>query len=235
MCTVSYLPLGQNRFILTSNRDEAPDRSPVALTREEDHGLMFPRDTLAGGTWLCASDQNRLICILNGAFEKHKRQLPYRRSRGLVALDHFTFPDAESFFRDYDLREIEPFTMVVFDNGRLWELRWDHEQKHIKSLSPDQPHFWSSATLYPADIAAERRTWFDQWLDTKPEFTVENIMHFHATGGKGDIWNDLVMNRDNIVRTVSITGVLKEEHSIAIRYRDILRDTIATDQIAIQK
>ena len=50
MCTVTYLPLGNNNFILTSNRDEAPSRktTPPKLYEEDGVKLTYPKDELAG-------------------------------------------------------------------------------------------------------------------------------------------------------------------------------------------
>ena len=87
MCTVTILPLkGHNSFVLTSNRDEATGRQTLPPKTYEVAGskMAFPKDVLAGGTWLGVSDRKRAICLLNGAFKKHERKLPYGKSRGVV-------------------------------------------------------------------------------------------------------------------------------------------------------
>ncbi|HAD11338.1 MAG TPA: hypothetical protein DCF33_02760, partial [Saprospirales bacterium] len=111
MCTVTYLPLS-NGFILTHNRDEAPARSPKSIVREGSPAILFPRDTHAGGTWIACSQSGRTACLLNGAFVLHRRQPPYRRSRGLLLLDFFDWKNADDFFAEYDLHNIEPFTFL---------------------------------------------------------------------------------------------------------------------------
>ena len=104
MCTVTYIPQPGGHFVLTSNRDENAARSPQSLDSEVIGAakLLFPRDTGAGGTWIAASDSNRVVCLLNGAFVKHQHQPPYKRSRGTMVLDFFRFATAESFFENYD-------------------------------------------------------------------------------------------------------------------------------------
>jgi hypothetical protein len=232
MCTVSFLPLGESRFMLTSNRDEAPNRSPAHLTRQDN--LLYPKDTLAGGTWLCAKNNSSLVCLLNGAFVKHSHQPPYRRSRGLMVLDFFDYTDANTFATTYDFEGIEPFTMVIWQKGQLWELRWDEKQVHFTSLPPDEPHFWSSSTLYPPPVQARRLGWFNNWLSSKPYFTRENVVKFHATGGDGDIENDLMMNRQNIVRTVSISNVIyTPEQGFNMNYNDLLRQQVTEEVLAL--
>lgn len=98
MCTVTYLPVSTG-FVLTQNRDEAPTRSPQIISKEKRFGteLLFPKDTKAGGTWIATARDGRTACLLNGAFEKHKHEPPYRLSRGLVLLDFLDGP-SHSFF-----------------------------------------------------------------------------------------------------------------------------------------
>merc|ERR1711916_286128 len=78
MCTVTYLPLENNNFIFTSNRDETPLRKTMPPKKYLENGveLTYPKDELAGVTWIGTSEKQRLVCILNGGFENHKRILP---------------------------------------------------------------------------------------------------------------------------------------------------------------
>ncbi len=226
MCTVTYLPQGRDGFVLTSNRDEAPARSPRNLTLERRDGktLVFPRDEAAGGTWLAVSSRNRLACLLNGAFGKHDRQPPYRMSRGLMVLEYFEYEDNDDFFRHFDFRRMEPFTMILCDRGRLHELKWDEQQTHIRELDPRGRYIWASARLFGEEAQTKREDWFADWLKRHPEPTREAILDFHRYTGDGDSWNDLVMNRDNLVRTVSISSILKSSGHIHFLYEDLLRD-----------
>jgi len=176
MCTVTYFPRPSG-FILTHNRDEAPSRTTQTIVREKMPGgdiLLFPRDGLAGGTWIATSGFGRAACLLNGAFVLHKRELPYRRSRGLILLDFFDWENPDDFFQNYDFDQIEPFTFLFFDRPKaselsegslqITELRWDGQQRHLKNLSPTEPHFWCSATLYPPEIQVRREQVFTNWL-----------------------------------------------------------------------
>ena len=113
MCTVTYLPTNDGDFIFTSNRDEDPRRAVGDLQHinsPEGKKLLLPKDR-AGGSWIALSQTGRLACILNGAFTKHQRKLSYRKSRGLILIDFFDWPDALSFWQDYNLIKIEPFTL----------------------------------------------------------------------------------------------------------------------------
>lgn len=236
MCTVTYLPLKGPNYILTSNRDEAPARSPQNITRQHIAGqeVAFPRDEAAGGTWIAISSANRLACILNGAFEKHERRPPYRRSRGLMALDFFEYPSANAFLNNYIFDGMEPFTMIVLERGSLLEFRWDERQRHLLWMNARQPHIWSSSPLYPEDVRQKREQWFAGWRKGKKSFNREGILDFHHNAGEGDPWNDVVMNRGDIVRTVSITSILKSDKAMDMRYIDLLNKQEKQTKIELQ-
>lgn len=223
MCTVTYLPISGG-FVLTHNRDEAPSRSVRQLTRLQSPSgeLLFPRDALAGGSWIAVSASGRAACILNGAFERHLRQPPYRRSRGWVLLDSFDWESDEAFAREYDLTGTEPFTFLGFSAGRVLELRWDGARKHLRLPSSGEAHFWCSATLYPADMRERRERIFRDWLAAvAAPPTAESLLDLHRTGSVGDPANDFVMNREDRVRTVSITQLAKRADACEIAYFDL--------------
>ncbi len=225
MCTVTYLPLKDKNFILTSNRDEGVKRKPALMPAEyEVNGkkIIFPKDGEAGGTWIGISETNRLICLMNGAFVRHERHLPYRMSRGQVVLDGLSADSTERFLQDYLLDNIEPFTIVLIDwefDLQAWELRWDGTQRHIKRLA-NEPQIWSSATLYDSTMHAKRMDWFSEWLDQQEGYKMSNIRHFHANAGEGDPITNLRTER-GYLRTVSITSVEKTTDQVNLLYEDL--------------
>ena len=85
----------------------------------EGKKIMFPKDGEAGGTWIGATPYGRVVCLMNGAFVRHERQLPYRMSRGQVVLDALISDNLSDFLQHYLLENIEPFTLVAFD--------WQHD------------------------------------------------------------------------------------------------------------
>jgi len=223
MCTVTYLPV-EGGYILTHNRDEAPKRSTQHLTREND--LLFPRDAGAGGTWIAVHQHGTTACVLNGAFLKHRHEPPYRRSRGLVLLDFFAFGDPDAFWKNYDLTDIEPFTLLFFAEGVVGEGRWDGVQKHLRYLEPDGSHFWCSATLYPPDMQLQREAVFHNWLKAQDsELQPADLLRLHRTGSVGDPQNDYVMNREDRVRTVSISQVVSDAKQLRLRYETVPEGT----------
>lgn len=227
MCTVTFIPQQEGGFILTSNRDESAKRSPEKIDRDYlyGHELLFPRDKGAGGTWIAASSDDRLICLLNGAFDRHDRRPPYRKSRGIMALEFFEFSEAPVFFEKYDFRGIEDFTMITFDNGQLWDFRWDGEQKFIMPLATNEYHIWSSATLYEKPVQEKRKQWLDEWLKDRTDFSRAAILELHKKGGEGNPSIDFMMNRYNyLVQTVSITQVENSGKKMTMTYHDLIND-----------
>lgn len=228
MCTVTFLPL-ESGFILTSNRDESPDRQAFSPEHKNigNTTVYFPKDPLAGGTWFATDSKRFTLCLLNGGFEKHKHQPPYRLSRGQMVLQFFEYYSLENFKSQFDFEGIEPFTLVVIDAKNqvaIEELVWDEKRLHSRKLPSDQPSIWSSSTLYPEPVRAERKSWFEKWLAEHKDFHQDEIVSFHKTGGKGDAWNDFVMNREGKVQTISVTSVELRKGQYSPLYHEDLLD-----------
>ncbi len=236
MCTVTYIPQGPDSFVLSSNRDESPARSPRNLTRLETPGstLLFPRDTAAGGSWIVADNHNRVVCLLNGAFEKHRHSPPYKKSRGLMVLNFFDFSRAGAFASEYDFEGMEPFTFIILEKGRLFELRWDEKEVHFRELDAKAYQIWSSATLYTEEVREKRQGWFRNWLANRSDWSLEAIHSLHRYGGEGDPWNDYVMDRNGVVQTVSITHIHKKPGKLDFIYHDLLRQDVKTESLVLQ-
>ena len=227
MCTVTYLPLPNNNFILTSNRDETPLRKTIPPKTYTENGvaLTYPKDELAGGTWIGTSNKNRLVCLLNGAFEKHIRKSNYKMSRGIVVKNILSAKDAVSYIHDFNFDDIEPFTIVLVDwNPQLeaYELVWDGKTKHFTKLA-QEPGIWSSSPLYTDEMKKLRKDWFADWLNKNQEFTQEKIIEFHTSETLGNTEISPKMKRA-FVETVSVTSIKKIEEKVSMKYFDFLND-----------
>lgn len=228
MCTVTYLPLKNEGFILTSNRDESPMRKTIPPQKYIENGveLIYPKDELAGGTWIGTSKKQRLVCLLNGGFEKHQRNSYYRMSRGVVVKNILSVDQPVDYIEGFDFDNIEPFTLILVDwsNGlSAYELVWDGERKHFQQL-PQEPKIWSSSTLYTAEMKSERHAWFQDWLKEHQEFYQQEIVKFHQSTDKGTEGTTLKMKRP-FVETVSVTSVIKKDET-RLQYKDLLKDQV---------
>jgi Transport and Golgi organisation 2 len=237
MCTVSFIPAGDKVFI-THNRDEKSSRTKALPPKEytiNGYTLLFPRDSAAGGSWIACSNTGAAAVLLNGGFTKHLHQPPYRKSRGLAFLDIVASGDLIGAYHKTDLGSIEPFTMILWDKSLLFECRWDGETKHITTANAHLPHTWSSVTLYDAAIIARRKTWFDKWLQLSPAPSMEAIIQYHLSAGDGDTQNDLRMNRDGKMLTVSVTAMEISYNKSIMQYIDLQDNTRSTHSFNFTK
>lgn len=234
MCTVSFIPKPEGDFILTSNRDESPNRNTISpeIYSVEGVNLLFPKDEKAGGTWIGLSDKKRLICLLNGGFEAHIPKEKYRLSRGVVVTRLLTCKNAVSEIKSFDFNDIEPFTIILVDykdDLHLYELVWNGTKKHFSEL-PLKPIIWSSSLLYSALVKKKREQWFEEFLEKHQNPSEAEIVNFHKTAGEGNFKTNLVMDR-GFVRTKSITSVKKEKDCIEMKYEDLQCQQIKTTKI----
>jgi uncharacterized protein with NRDE domain len=224
MCTVTYLPLGNNNFILTSNRDETPLRKTIPLETYKENGveLTYPKDALAGGTWIGASTKNRLVCLLNGGFKNHTRNRYYKISRGVIVKKILSTDNGVAYINNFDFTDIEPFTLILIDYHlqlEAYELVWDGIKKHFKKLA-EEPKIWSSSSLYTEEMKVLRKEWFSDWLAENDAFQQEKIVDFHQNENLGNTEISLKMKRA-FVETVSITSVKKIASNIEMTYLDL--------------
>lgn len=223
MCTLTFIGT-KNGFCLTSNRDEKVSRGQAIPPKKyviNGKTITFPKDSVAGGTWV-AHDEQAILVLLNGANEKHKPTGNYRKSRGLIVLDLMGSKNPIEAWQNIDLENIEPFTIVYFDGEHLFQWQWNSIEKTTKKLNKEEPHIWSSATLYEPEIRAERASWFSQFLQEKKEVSPEELLHFHQFEQATNSDYGLQINRNNLLKTVSITQCIWQPQKIEMYYLDLL-------------
>ncbi len=230
MCTVTFIPKSNDDFILTSNRDEAPGRNtiPPKIYTEEGLQLLYPKDAVAGGTWIGISEKKRVVTLMNGGFVAHQRNPFYRKSRGLVVKDLLKCEDLKREIENYDFNGIEPFTAIVVEwksEIQLFQLVWDGTEYHF-SEQPLAPKIWSSSPLYPEHPKRKREQWFSNFLFETVNPSEAEVLHFHKTAGEGDLTKNLVIDR-GFVKTKSITQIVKRGTNVAMRYEDLQTEGIS--------
>ncbi len=236
MCTVSFVKT-VDKIIITSNRDEQIIR-PSAIAPQhyiiKDKNVVFPKDQKAGGTWYVVDENGVVLVLLNGANEKHLIKQSYRKSRGLIVLDLISSYSPKDFWQEIDLVNIEPFTLVLFQNQQLFQLRWDGVNKESTELDSNEKHIWSSTTLYPSDIRKERSNMFYSFLERNSIVSENEMYQFHRYTEADNQENDLVINRNNELKTLSITQSVIEKNKVQILHYDLIEEkTTATSLIII--
>lgn len=223
MCTVTFIP-GKGRVTITSNRDEKLTRRQAiapAVYQAGQYKLIYPKDAAAEGSWIGLKENGDAAVLLNGGFLPHQPQPHYAKSRGLIFLDILKAIRPVICVMKLELNNIEPFTLILLENNSLYEFRWDGKEKHCRQLTVVRPHIWSSVTLYNSQVIRKRESWFNSFMNKYPDPTQRDILNFHRFTGDGDTGNDLLMRRDGIYSTVSITSVMLTADRGSMKYIDL--------------
>lgn len=214
MCTVSYIPHASG-FVLTSNRDEDPGRKTIPPVRWEQEGatrIEAPVDKEKNGTWIATDHQGRAACLLNGAFEFHHRNPPYRMSRGALIPMAFQADSFFEFFTELHPHGVEPFTLVLIDE-HLMVIKWDGRKKQVQFLSKTKPQLWSSATLYSSEAHQHKLDIYTAFLKDHDSPGADDLLHLHGLHGAPHF----VLRRPE-VQTVSITQIIVDGSGSEMRY-----------------
>ena len=235
MCTVSFV-FSNGKAIFTHNRDEKVAR-PSAIEPQKyivnNKNIYFPKDQKAGGTWYAVAESGTVLVLLNGADEKHQLKPSYRKSRGLIVLDLISSNSPIEEWNSSDLSDIEPFTIVLFQDKKLFQLRWNEVEKSTLNLDVNQSHIWSSSTLYPKEIREHRAELFQNFIVSN-EISAEKLFQFHRYTKEDDSENGLIINRNGELKTLSITQTVIQENKIVLSYHDLQNQQEFTNSITIK-
>lgn len=223
MCTVTLYPFCETNFVLSSSRDESTTRKtlPPKLYIENGVKLLYPKDVLAGGTWIGVSEKKHVVCLLNGGFTTYKKDA-CAKSRGLVVTELLAAAELDKAIYKYNCSGIAPFTIIgAFFKPQLLfiEFVWDGARKHIKMLDL-KPRIWSSSTLYEQSVKALRQNWFAEFIN-KNKVNPDTLQDFHEDAGVGNQLIDLKMNRGTI-KTTSITQLRFTGEEQSLYYKDLI-------------
>lgn len=222
-------------MIITSNRDEKITR-PVALPPEiyvaDQKKIVFPEDPLSGGSWFSTDEKGNTAVLLNGAKQKHISRGSYRKSRGLILLELIKAASPITHWTTINLENIEPFTVMLFQASGLYLLRWDGHHRETTSLEADRNHILSSSTLYTKALQKQREQWFFDFMARNRPVSPETLLSFHRYTEKEDKKNDLVIDRGNLLKTLSITQCIIKKDSVIMHYRQLFpNEKLSTVQL----
>ncbi|HEU4495842.1 MAG TPA: NRDE family protein [Flavobacterium sp.] len=223
MCTVTFVS-SKDRVIITSNRDEQVLRPAAAEPKKyrvNSKNIIFPKDPKGGGTWYAVDENGTVAVLLNGAAERHEASGAYRKSRGLIVLDISSSPSSIKAWDEISLDAIEPFTLVLYESQKLYQLRWDGAAKDKTQLDASKSHIWSSSTLYDKDAREQRAGWFSDYAKARSLFSEDDIFHFHRHAESGNLENGLVISRGNSFKTLSITQAILDDNKVKMKHLDL--------------
>ncbi len=236
MCTVSFVN-NNGVVIITSNRDEKVIRPGALAPRNyglNGKNIMYPKDQKAGGTWFAVDENGIVLVLLNGGIKKHDPLFLYRKSRGLIVLDIISNASPKDFWNEINLEDIEPFTLVLYQKEELYELIWDGITKWKTLLDVAKNHIWSSVTLYSEEIRKKRSNCFFNFLKDRNEISALDMLHFHRNTQNDDSENGLIINRENALKTLSVTQVVIKQNKGTMKYFDLIKtEDFSTSFISI--
>jgi Transport and Golgi organisation 2 len=231
MCVLTYVPVADNGFIVTSNRDEniaRPKANSPKKIKVNGIEVFCPIDPISNGTWIATAKHYTMV-LLNGGHKKHETAANYRQSRGQVILEFTKWNDPETFLENFNFEGMEPFTLVLFKNDnrqQITEIKWCSGEKYMSHLSGDSALIWSSATLYDEQATENRKSWFLEHLSYyKEKISSEKILDFHYSGGKQDLENSIKLKRKNGIETVCITQIEIYPRAKYLFYNDLENNT----------
>ncbi len=227
MCTVLFIPNKQKCYFV-SLRDESPLRTPafipdIITTNKKNY--LAPIDSYAGGTWVGVNDHEDVIILLNGGFKKHERQTNYRKSRGLIVTELLSSIKPVDDWKQIDMSNIEPFTLIVWSRSSLYQLVWDGDSKHQINLDSTKAQLWSSSSLYTPEAKVNRNEIFEAWLMRNPVISYHSVFKLLNSYTEND--NGFIMNRNEKVKTLSYSFLeIIPEEIVSYTYYDFVTDSI---------
>jgi len=222
MCTLSFYK-DASQIIITSNRDENYQRKNALepkLFLSQEHQLVYCKDAKADGTWMAMRHDKTIVVLLNGAYIKHQPQAVYRKSRGLVVLDIINQRDCLNYLKTCNLSDIEPFTIILYSEDKLYEFIWDGGCKHIQEKHSQCGYLWSSVTLYDSTQREYKNNLFQYFIENNPAITAEDIFNLHTSDENSG--NGFVINRSDQMITFSITQVVIKPDQQVFIHHDML-------------
>ena len=234
MCTVVFIP-NKDSIYFASLRDEDPARKRAtapSLVYSNNGKYLAPIDPLGKGTWVGVNEYGNVIILLNGGFENHVKKVSYAKSRGIIVTELLEVVQPIFEWNFMVLNNIEPFTLVVYENKKLFQFVWDGRHKHQIQLSQTEAHIWSSATLYNNETKNKRAAFFKKWISGNPIITKLSVLDFFKS--HAEPLNGFIMNRNEKVKTLSYTFIEIVKNNIAgLCYHDLSSSKTDTTAIAL--
>lgn len=226
MSTVSFI--NKNGVVtITLNRNENVGRQTTMAPRNYNHNgknVFYPKDTESGGTWCSVAENGTVLTLLNGGIEQHSSKAFYRKSRGLVVLDLISNVSPKDSWNELNLTHIEPFTLILYQAQKLYQLIWDGVVKRKIMLDETKNHIWSSVILNNQEMREKRASSFFDFLQETPTYSATEIMNFHKRFKEFHSQdNKILSDRDN-VKMLSITQVIVDKNRGVMRYYDLLNE-----------
>jgi hypothetical protein len=78
--------------------------------------------------------------------------------------------------------------------------------------------------LYDAAIRTQRAEWFALFLERETTLSPKKMFDFHRYTENSDAKNGLVISRNEVLKTLSITQTIVNATGVEMRYYDLISD-----------
>lgn len=148
MCTITFVPVDQNRWLLGMNRDERKDRAQAKPPEIQQHHdgteYLAPIDSEAGGTWAGVNEHGIVLLLINN-YQAMNPELAHRSdalSRGLVIpqlMNHTSIEHVIYSLKHLEANRYNPFTLFIFSQHeqRISSYSWDGVAVKFEDLPVD--------------------------------------------------------------------------------------------------
>jgi hypothetical protein len=233
MCTVTVVPTTLScagTVRIACNRDESLHRRaalPPELRRIGSRQALCPIDPQSGGTWIAVNDSGLAAVLLNSSRLAPGARLlsPItfgRPSRGTIIpqlLGADSAADGLSCALELELRDYDPFRLVLIDALEIAELHWDGCRRDFRPVLPlTGSRMYASSGLGDHMVEGPRRALFQSTLGESPiSAASQDRFHRHAWPGREHL--SVNMCRPD-ARTVSYTVVELGFDEVRMTYHD---------------
>ena len=101
------------------------------------------------------------------------------------------------------------------------QLQWNEVEKSEEEKDENQFHIWSYSTLYSKEISEQRKEWFTNFIQENNNPKPEEILYFHQFTEFENKEFGLQINRNAILKTISITQCKVTNDKIEMIYLDL--------------
>lgn len=227
MCIVTYVPT-KTGFILTSNRDENPNRPTLApdYYHNSNQSLVYPKDKIAGGTWFGINlSKSKIGCILN-AQQPHDEKSS--KSRGVFLLHHLSRSPSNGKLASHNFQNLTPFEYLFVDHEstktHFFVYHWDGQDIATKKIDIRNERIWSSLSLYSREKHSEIQNYFNHWLKQNQKINQNSIFDLHENHFVQPLKskNFHPYQQKFPIQTVSITSLSVDGGCKKLIYKDLI-------------
>jgi hypothetical protein len=229
MCTLAFVPLPPDGYLLGHNRDERKERArglPPAESVRDDIAVVHPTDPDAGGTWIGASALGATLAILNAKEPEGRALPPAPPSRGLVLLDLLPVGSIAAAVErlralERDLAAVRSFHLVVAQPGtagappRIARFRWNGTEGVWEESTG--PRLFVSSSLSGSGTEQARENAWRRFLEGRRSLDAASLVGWLASHEPERGPRSVCMHRPE-GGTVSRTLVEVSEEAVVMRY-----------------